>query len=176
MHLELVAWLLPELYCAQSNYHYIVFLFLLITKLIVVTKDHPEGSVPALTALPRPEWAKIRKEYFSESLNQQTLEAIEEALFLVSLCKVRTKRDWELKRVCLSWNSHALLETLKHSAWWEGMCAIFFRIDRSSHCHSSLASDSYELSLDLVCSKKILILKTLGIKLIVVLMLFCSAA
>jgi len=50
-----------------------------------VTKDQPEGSVPALTALPRPEWAKIRKEYFSESLNQQTLEAIEEALFLVIL-------------------------------------------------------------------------------------------
>lgn len=50
-----------------------------------VTKDQPDGSVPALTALPRTEWAKIRKEYFSESLNQQTLEAIEEAMFLVIL-------------------------------------------------------------------------------------------
>ena len=49
----------------------------------VVTKDQPDGSVPALTALPRPEWARIRKEYFSESLNQQSLEAIEEAMFVV---------------------------------------------------------------------------------------------
>lgn len=49
------------------------------------TKEQAEGSVPALTALPRAEWAKIRKEYFSESLNRQTLEAIEEALFLVIL-------------------------------------------------------------------------------------------
>ena len=49
----------------------------------IVTKDQPDGSVPALTALPRPEWAKIRKEYFSESLNQQSLEAIEESMFLV---------------------------------------------------------------------------------------------
>ena len=53
---------------------------------ILVTKDQPDGSVPALTALPRTEWAKIRKEYFSESLNQQTLEAIEEAMFLVRQC------------------------------------------------------------------------------------------
>lgn len=50
-----------------------------------VTKDQPDGSVPALTALPRTEWAKIRKEYFSESLNRQTLEAIEEAMFVVIL-------------------------------------------------------------------------------------------
>lgn len=50
-----------------------------------VTKDQPDGSVPALTALPRAEWAKIRKDYFSESLNQQALEAIEEAMFLVIL-------------------------------------------------------------------------------------------
>lgn len=50
-----------------------------------VTQDQPDGSVPALTALPRTEWARIRKEYFSESLNQQTLEAIEEAMFVVIL-------------------------------------------------------------------------------------------
>ena len=50
-----------------------------------MTKEQPEGSVPALTALPRAEWAKIRKEYFSEGLNQQALEAIEEAMFLVSV-------------------------------------------------------------------------------------------
>ena len=55
---------------------------------ILVTKDQPDGSVPALTALPRTEWAKIRKEYFSESLNQQTLEAIEEAMFLVRQCSM----------------------------------------------------------------------------------------
>lgn len=50
-----------------------------------VIKDQPESSVPALTALPRKEWASIRKEYFSEGLNRQALEAIEEALFVVVL-------------------------------------------------------------------------------------------
>ncbi|XP_068710721.1 carnitine O-palmitoyltransferase 1, liver isoform-like [Montipora capricornis] len=50
-----------------------------------VTKDQAEGSVPALTALPRKEWAGIRKEYFSEGVNRQTLEAIEESLFVVIL-------------------------------------------------------------------------------------------
>ena len=51
--------------------------------MFVVTKDQAEGSVPALTALPRKEWAGIRKEYFSEGVNRQTLEAIEESLFVV---------------------------------------------------------------------------------------------
>jgi len=52
---------------------------------IIVTSDQPEGSVAALTTLPRSEWAKIRKEHFSDGLNLQAREAIEEALFVVSL-------------------------------------------------------------------------------------------
>lgn len=50
-----------------------------------VTSDQPEGSVAALTTLPRSEWAKIRKEHFSDGLNLQAREAIEEALFVVIL-------------------------------------------------------------------------------------------
>ena len=48
-----------------------------------VTKDSAEGSVAALTALPRPEWARIRKEHFTDGLNSQSLQAVEEALFVV---------------------------------------------------------------------------------------------
>lgn len=53
--------------------------------LLIVTSEQPEGSVAALTTLPRSEWAKIRKEHFSDGLNLLAREAIEEALFVVSL-------------------------------------------------------------------------------------------
>ncbi|XP_048580409.1 carnitine O-palmitoyltransferase 1, liver isoform-like isoform X1 [Nematostella vectensis] len=50
-----------------------------------VKREHPEGSIPALTGLPRTEWATIRKEYFGDGLNRQSMETIEEALFVVLL-------------------------------------------------------------------------------------------
>ena len=60
-----------------------VYNFCVFIHKFIAIKDQPESSVPALTALPRKEWASIRKEYFSEGLNRQALEAIEEALFVV---------------------------------------------------------------------------------------------
>ena len=47
----------------------------------------PDGCVASLTSLPRADWAEIRAQHFSESLNKQALEAIEEALFVVS-CRI----------------------------------------------------------------------------------------
>lgn len=50
-----------------------------------ISKDKPEGCIPALTSLPRTEWHDIRKEHFSEGINQDSLDAIEKALFVLVL-------------------------------------------------------------------------------------------
>ncbi|XP_071444145.1 carnitine O-palmitoyltransferase 1, liver isoform-like [Hetaerina americana] len=41
--------------------------------------------MPALTALPRAEWAKIQKQHFSSGLNLETLQTIEKAAFMIVL-------------------------------------------------------------------------------------------
>lgn len=69
-----------------------VYNFCVFIHKFIVIKDQPESSVPALTALPRKEWASIRKEYFSEGLNRQALEAIEEALFVVRVSYIGLTR------------------------------------------------------------------------------------
>lgn len=80
--------LLLLLPCVTFTIVFFIFISYVFIHQFVVIKDQPEGSVPALTALPRKEWACIRKEYFSEGLNRQALEAIEEALFVVRVSSV----------------------------------------------------------------------------------------
>ncbi|KXJ09564.1 Carnitine O-palmitoyltransferase 1, liver isoform [Exaiptasia diaphana] len=48
-------------------------------------KNKPEGCVAALTGLPRTDWARLRETHFSDGLNKQSLETIEEALFVMVL-------------------------------------------------------------------------------------------
>lgn len=50
--------------------------------LFAVTND-AELEVAALTSNERKHWAQVRKTYFSEGSNKDSLETIEESLFMV---------------------------------------------------------------------------------------------
>jgi hypothetical protein len=42
-------------------------------------------KLPALTTLPRSEWAKIRKTHFTHGKNHQSMESIEKSIMIVVL-------------------------------------------------------------------------------------------
>lgn len=56
---------------------------MLVNSFLSQASTEAECRIPALTGSERNSWARVRREHFTSGINKNSLQAIEEALFLV---------------------------------------------------------------------------------------------
>ncbi|KAK8725563.1 hypothetical protein OTU49_010621 [Cherax quadricarinatus] len=85
-----------------------------------------ERSVAALTGLPRPEWARIQKEFFTSGINKDNMDVINKAVFMVIMLDKSPENISDKGKILLHADGRTLWcdKSLNISFFPDGQCGL----------------------------------------------------